>query len=138
MGGAKRECNLKFYITRQCKFMVKPVVEKIDDVEAMPLEGGGDIRWLITHRNGALNFSMRYITVPGGKSTPAHRHDYEHEIFILDGEGEAELDGSVSPVSKDSFIFIPGGAFHTIRAKTDMKLICVVPVEVARMFLDNR
>jgi len=70
-----------------------------------------------------------------GKSTPNHSHDYEHEIFVLEGDGEAQLDDEIIPVGKDSFLFIPGGSQHTIRAKDEMKLICVVPVNVAMKML---
>ncbi|MCL6003546.1 MAG: cupin domain-containing protein [Thermoplasmatales archaeon] len=111
--------------------MVRPVVKGASEVEELDLEGGGKIRWLITHRDGAENFSMRLITVPMGKSTPSHSHDYEHEIFILEGKGRAELDGKEIPVEKESFLFIPGGVKHTIVAKDNMKMICVVPVKAA-------
>lgn len=111
--------------------MPQSVVKKASEIVGMDLDGGGKIRWLITHRDGAKNFSMRLITLPKEKSTPNHSHDYEHEIFVLEGDGEAQLDDKLIPVGKNSFLFIPGGSQHTIRAKDDMKLICVVPVNVA-------
>ncbi|EQB65495.1 MAG: hypothetical protein AMDU3_IPLC00002G0132 [Thermoplasmatales archaeon I-plasma] len=111
--------------------MSKPVVKKAAEVEELDLEGGGKIRWLITHRDGAPNFSMRLITVPKGKSTPNHSHDYEHEIFLIEGKGEAVLDGRKFPVDSNHFLFIPGGVKHTISALEDMKMICIVPVSAA-------
>jgi quercetin dioxygenase-like cupin family protein len=111
--------------------MARSVVKRTSEVEELDLEGGGKIRWLITHRDGAKNFSMRLITIPHGKSTPNHAHDYEHEIFVIEGKGEAELNGEIISADSDSFIFIPGGVKHTIRAKSDMKMICVIPVEAA-------
>lgn len=111
--------------------MAGSIAKKSSEIEEMDLEGGGKIQWLITHRDGAENFSMRLITVPGGASTPNHSHDYEHEIFVLDGEGEAELNSEKIPVGKDTFLFVQGGAMHTIRAKSDMKMICVVPIKAA-------
>jgi len=111
--------------------MPQSVVKKASEIVGMDLDGGGKIRWLITHRDGAKNFSMRLITLPKGKSTPDHSHEYEHEIFVMEGDGEAHLDDNIISVGNDSFLFIPGGAKHTIRAKSDMKLICIVPVNVA-------
>ena len=105
--------------------MSKPVVKRASEVEELDLEGGGKIRWLITHRDGAENFSMRLITVPKGKSTPNHSHDYEHEIFLIEGKGEAVLDGRKFPVDRNHFLFIPGGIEHTISALEDMKMICI-------------
>jgi quercetin dioxygenase-like cupin family protein len=115
--------------------MVQPVVSESSEVEEMDLEGGGKIRWLITHRNGAPNFSMRLIVVPEGSTTPAHKHDYEHEIFIISGRGESVLDGKTSKLGPNSFLFIPGGVFHTIKAKKKMRMICIVPIEAAKKIL---
>lgn len=109
--------------------------KKFDQVDAIPLEGRGKIRWLITHRDGAPTFSMRLIDVPEGKNTPAHSHDYEHEIFIIEGEGTVTIGKENFKVGKDSFIFIPGNKYHTIKAETAMKMICVVPIKAAVQIL---
>ncbi|MEM0133726.1 MAG: cupin domain-containing protein [Thermoplasmatales archaeon] len=113
------------------KNMTQPVVKRASEIKELDLEGGGKIRWLITHRDGAKNFSMRLITVPKGQFTPNHSHDYEHEIFLLEGKGEAILDGKKFAVGRDDFLFIPGGVKHTISAKENMKMICVVPIDAA-------
>jgi len=110
---------------------IEGFAKRFDEVDAMPLEGGGFIRWLITHRDGAPTFSMRLINVPKGKSTPAHSHDYEHEIFIIEGEGTATIGNKNFKISKDFFLFIPGENYHTIKAETDMKMICIVPIKAA-------
>lgn len=115
--------------------MFGPVVKKSSEIEELDLEGGGKIRWLITHRDGADKFSLRLITVPEGKSTPSHKHDYEHEIFVISGEGDAVLDGKIFTLGEDSFIFVPGGVFHTVKARKKMKMICVVPIEAAKKIL---
>ena len=60
-------------------------VRSSNDVEELEMDGGARIRWLITHKEGAPTFSMRLITVDEGKSTPTHSHDYEHEIFVIEG-----------------------------------------------------
>jgi quercetin dioxygenase-like cupin family protein len=111
--------------------MAQSIVKGASEIKEMDLEGGGKIRWLITHRDGAKNFSMRLITVPKGRSTPYHSHDYEHEIYVLEGRGEAELDSETVSVERDTFLFIPGGVKHTIVAKDFMKMVCVVPIGAA-------
>ncbi|MCL4333611.1 MAG: cupin domain-containing protein [Candidatus Thermoplasmatota archaeon] len=115
--------------------MVYPVVKGASEVEQQDLEGGGKIRWLITHRDGAKNFSMRLITVKKGKATPDHSHEYEHEIFVLEGRGEAVLDGRTYPFKRDDFLFIPGGVKHIMEASEDLKLICIVPISAAIQIL---
>lgn len=115
--------------------MAQSIVKAAYKIEQLDLEGGGKIRWLITHRDGAKNFSMRLITVPKGKSTPNHSHDYEHEIFVLDGNGEATLDAKTFRFKRDDFLFIPGGVMHTMAALEDVRLICVVPISAAMKIL---
>jgi len=44
------------------------------------------IRWLIDE-NLAENFAMRYFVIGKGGNTPLHSHDWEHEIFVVKGEG---------------------------------------------------
>jgi quercetin dioxygenase-like cupin family protein len=111
--------------------MAEPLVKKASEVEEMDLEGGGKIRWLITHRDGADKFSMRLVRIPKGKNSPDHEHDYEHEMFIIEGDGEAILDNKKIPVGKDSFLFIPGGVHHTIKAISDLVIICMIPISAA-------
>lgn len=108
-----------------------PIVKESSQIEEMDLDGGGKIRWLITHREGADKFSMRLITIPKGKNSPDHEHDYEHEMFIIEGNGEAILDNRKFTVKKDSFLFIPGGVHHTIKAISDLKIICMIPISAA-------
>ncbi|MGC8645446.1 MAG: cupin domain-containing protein [Thermoplasmata archaeon] len=111
--------------------MPQEVVKEASSIGPMNLDGGGMIRWLITHRDGAPNFSMRLIDVPSGRSTPDHFHDYEHEMFILEGTGEAEIEGRKYSLGKNFFVYVPSNFRHVVRAKSDLKLICIVPIKAA-------
>jgi quercetin dioxygenase-like cupin family protein len=43
------------------------------------------VKYIIDERQGAERFFLRIYTVmPGGK-TPYDRHNYEHEVFVLEG-----------------------------------------------------
>ena len=60
------------------------------DVEAKDAEGGStklSVRWLITKETGAKNFAMRLFEMEAGGRSPLHSHNWEHEVFILEGEG---------------------------------------------------
>ena len=60
------------------------------DVEAKDAEGGSTklkVRWLITKETGAENFAMRLFEMEAGGNSPLHSHNWEHEVFILEGEG---------------------------------------------------
>lgn len=110
-------------------------VKKATAIEKIQMEGGAGIRWLITHRDGAENFSMRLIEVPAGKSTPSHSHDYEHEIFVVEGSMDVNIGERKIPAVKDDFIFIPANIHHSMDAKERVKIICIVPIKAAKEIL---
>jgi len=45
------------------------------------------VRWLISKKDGAENFAMRLFEIKPGVYSPLHQHNWEHEVFILQGEG---------------------------------------------------
>jgi quercetin dioxygenase-like cupin family protein len=48
---------------------------------------GCTVRWLIGDCDGAPNFAMRQFELAPGGHTPKHSHPYEHEVYVLEGEG---------------------------------------------------
>lgn len=106
-------------------------VKNITEIGAMPMDGGAAIRWLITHREGAENFSMRHIAIPKRSSTPYHSHDYEHEIFVIEGSLDVTIGDRKMPASRDDFVFIPPNVEHGMTAREDTRIICVVPMKAA-------
>ena len=53
-----------------------------------------------------------------------HSHELRDECWnIIDGDGEAVVDGEMFPVKKGSTVSIPKGAKHTLLAKTGMTVI---------------
>lgn len=99
--------------------------------ERVEMEGteGATIRWLIAERDGAPNFYMRLLELEPGGHSPRHRHDYEHEIFILEGEGAALYEGEEHQIEAGYFLFIPPNAEHQLRNTGDgiLKFLCLIP-----------
>jgi quercetin dioxygenase-like cupin family protein len=60
------------------------------EIQPDPFAEGITIRWLISKPEGAPNFAMRLVEFAPGASFGPHEHAYEHEIFVLDGEGLAQ------------------------------------------------
>ena len=87
-------------------------------------------RDVICADKGAPNFCMRVFDVEPGSSTPSHQHPWEHEVYILEGEGVLTFEGEERPFSKDHFVFVPEGMEHSFRNTGSSKLefICIVPV----------
>jgi quercetin dioxygenase-like cupin family protein len=99
--------------------------------EEVTVEGASraKIRWLITKEMGAANFAMRVFEIEPNGFTPLHTHPWEHEIFILEGEGQL-FDGKKSTQFKaQDAIFVPPNEQHQFRnsSQTTLKFICLVP-----------
>lgn len=90
------------------------------------------IQWLIDSRAGAPNFAMRRFVVGKGGYTPLHSHDWEHEVFVLGGEGVlVDKDGNEMPLKKDYFAFVPPNDIHQFRNAGDENFVflCVIPIK---------
>jgi hypothetical protein len=61
------------------------------EINEKPVEmegaSGCSVRWLVSESDGAPNFAMRRFEVAPGGYTPRHSHPYEHEVYVLEGEG---------------------------------------------------
>jgi mannose-6-phosphate isomerase-like protein (cupin superfamily) len=58
-----------------------------------------------------------------------HRKTIEY-YFVVEGEGEMELDDEVVRIERGDMIVVPTGVFHTSRPTTDAELhilICALP-----------
>lgn len=87
------------------------------------------VRWLITEKDGAPNFSMRVIEVEPDGHSPYHSHPWEHEVFILEGSGVLVHEEKEIPFARGDIIFIPPGEQHQLRNTSDERLefICLIP-----------
>jgi len=108
------------------------IVKHYTDVK--PEEVGGEaknttVRWLIAEKEGAPNFHMRLFEVAPGGSTPHHSHDWEHEIFIVEGAGKLVGGEETHVLYPGVFAFIPGGEVHHLEntGNGSLKFVCLVP-----------
>jgi len=85
----------------------------------MPVEETGveglTARWVITASHGAENFSMRLLELASLKSTPMHKHNSEHEIFVLVGKGEVVTEKDTYPIREGSVIYVSPNEVHQFR-----------------------
>ena len=114
-----------------------PSGEKIgrwDEVEAKPVEpemaARTTIRVLISDLDGAPTFIMRLFEIEPGGYIRAHKHPWEHEIFVLSGTGEIRIGNSVYRVSEGYFIYIPPNVEHEYwnRSNTVFRFLCLIPM----------
>ena len=87
------------------------------------------IRWLIDKKTGAKNFFMRLFEIEAGGYTPLHQHDWEHEVFILEGEGVIVYEEETKLFRAGDVIFIAPNEKHQFRnsGKKLVKLLCLIP-----------
>ncbi len=103
-----------------------------DEVEAEVAEGGAyktKLRWLITKEIGAENFAMRFFEIEPKGYSPLHTHPWEHEVFILEGEGDV-FDGKKSlHFRSGDAVFVPSNEVHQFRNTENetLKFLCLIP-----------
>ncbi|HEY1065286.1 MAG TPA: cupin domain-containing protein [Pirellulales bacterium] len=95
----------------------------------MPGAVGCRVRWLIGRPEGAPNFAMREFEVQPGGYTPKHSHDYEHEVYILDGAGVVLEGDAEHPVGPGSVVYVAPNEVHQFRNTGDaaLKFLCLIP-----------
>ncbi|MEA2102762.1 MAG: cupin domain-containing protein [Thermodesulfobacteriota bacterium] len=106
----------------------------IHDIKNTPavtdLKGTKDTikRVLIAGQDGAQRFYMRHFTIKGQGFTPRHAHPWEHEIYIISGDGRVFIKDKDAPVSSGMAIFIPAMDEHQIKAGDNgMEFLCMIP-----------
>jgi quercetin dioxygenase-like cupin family protein len=87
------------------------------------------VRWLITKEIGAPNFAMRLFEVEPKGHSPLHTHDWEHEVFILEGEGVVVSEGGEKRFKSGDVVFVEPDEKHQFKntGKRVLRFICVVP-----------
>ena len=103
-----------------------------DAVKAKAAEEGASklkVRWLITKEIGAENFAMRLFEMKPGGYSPLHTHPWEHEVFILEGEGLAFDGKRAKELKAGDVMFIPPGERHQVKNndKKALKFLCLIP-----------
>ncbi len=83
---------------------------------------------LITAKDGAPNFALRIFEVAPNGYSPKHTHDWEHEIFIAEGEGKAISKDGEFRIGKGDCLFVKPSELHQIRAgDKGITFVCIVP-----------
>ncbi|MFN5853403.1 MAG: cupin domain-containing protein [Pirellulaceae bacterium] len=108
-------------------------VQRSSDVplQEVQMEGAAkcQVRWLVSKTDGAPNFAMRQFELQPGGHTPRHHHPYEHEIYILEGEGEAWEGDRAHPMKAGDVLLVTPDEVHQFRntGSTVLKMLCLIP-----------
>ncbi len=90
---------------------------------------GCSVRQLIGESHGAPTFAMRQFEVNPGGFTPRHFHDYEHEVYVLEGSGEVWEGDRPYPLAAGDVILVKPKEVHQFRntGNQPMKFLCLIP-----------
>jgi quercetin dioxygenase-like cupin family protein len=107
--------------------MPEPVtVIREDDRPVVPFPGGATYRTLIGDDNGeGIPIRTGIQTSQPGYATREHSHPYVEVLTVLEGRGEAWLDGEPGTVRMEPgvTISIPAGRVHGFRVIGDQQLV---------------
>ena len=104
-------------------------IAKLSDTKPTQELSGVFKRDVITARDGAPNFCMRVFDVEPKSSPPDHSHPWEHEVFVLSGEGVVRSNEGESEIGAGSVVFIAPGEPHCFinTGQTVLRFVCLIP-----------
>jgi quercetin dioxygenase-like cupin family protein len=111
------------------------LTRKTDEVpkNKVEMEGvkGVNIQVLISPEQGAPNFVMRRFEIAPGGHTPYHQHDWEHEIYVLSGEGALVGEEGELPLAPHTSAFVAPGDMHNFKntGEEPFVFLCMIPKE---------
>ena len=90
---------------------------------------GIKVRWLIKKEDGAPNFAMRLFEIEPEGFSPLHSHDWEHEVYILEGTCQVTCERKKTRATAGYVVFVPPNAKHQFKnmGETKLKFLCLVP-----------
>ena len=101
-------------------------MKKINDTSVPPLHlEGRDLYWVITKETvGAEQLSIAIMhCFPNEIVKPLHAHnDIEEVIYIIEGQGQAWIDGEFVDFKKGDSVFFPANSKHQVRNTSDSML----------------
>lgn len=113
--------------------MSKGVIRNINESPLKPVEmagvQGAQMAVMVGRADGAPNFALRQFKVEGGGFTPRHSHDYEHEVYIVEGAGSVLLDGREQAIKSGDVVYVPADHEHQFKAApSGLRFLCLIPM----------
>ena len=90
---------------------------------------GCKVRQLVGEPDQAPNFAMRQFEVEPGGHTPRHQHPYEHEVYVLAGEGVVYERDTPHPLKVGDVVFVTPNEVHQFKntGDTPLRFLCLIP-----------
>jgi quercetin dioxygenase-like cupin family protein len=110
-------------------------VQNYRQVNAIDAAPGVTMRVVAGPAEGAPTFVMRVFEIRSGSSTPFHTHPWEHEVFVLAGEGILRCEGKETPLMEGDAVLVMPNEKHSFLGigRGILRVICVVPLVDGKM-----
>ena len=93
---------------------------------------GTSIRWLIDDdHDGAPYYALRMIEIEPGGTSPHHTHAFEHENFVVEGNGRVNIEGEWHDLKPGDVVFVPPDVKHQYinAGEVTFRFLCGIPVK---------
>ncbi len=103
--------------------------DKVKEEDVLMEEAKGTTIQILINRPPAPNFIMRRFRIKPNGYTPLHLHDFEHEVYVLQGVGEVLNNKHRYAIKSGSVIYIPPNEVHQFRnvGEEDLVFLCIIP-----------
>ena len=91
---------------------------------------GVSVAKLVAESDGAPTAAMRHFVIEAGGNTPWHAHDWEHVVYVLEGEGALVTEGKETPFEAGDALLVEPDEQHNFVNTGDgpLRFVCVVPL----------
>lgn len=111
------------------------LIKNIQDVPAEPvrMEGAKEVQVRVIYgpKDRAPTFAMRVFELAPAGHTPFHKHNFEHEVLILEGEIAVVTSDGPKPLKLHDALLIEPNEAHQFKNLSDTaraSMLCMIPV----------
>lgn len=100
---------------------------RVEDIERAAQ--GVTIRRVISEVDGATNFTMDVFEIQSGGHSSFHTHPWEHEVFVIGGQGTVVGPQGETPFREGDVIFIAPEEPHQFAnpGSAPVEFVCLIP-----------
>lgn len=104
-------------------------IVNVADAEETRTPHGKKAKWLLSEEMGTPNFEMRYFEVSRESKGEEEVHPFEHEVYVVKGEGTIRSRGKEFRISPgDAMLILPNELHQFSNSKEEpLCFICVIP-----------
>jgi quercetin dioxygenase-like cupin family protein len=84
---------------------------------------------VISARDGAPRFAMRVFAIQPDASTPFHSHWWEHEVYVVSGQGVVRTEQGDRPLASEDVVYVSPEEKHCFvnTGAEPLRFVCVIP-----------